>query len=33
MILDALLATCLFTAIVALLTVPFMPGPTKDANH
>jgi hypothetical protein len=33
MILDALLGTCLFAAIVALLSVPFMPpshGPHKD---
>ena len=32
MILDALFGVCIFAAIVALLSVPFMPGPEKDAG-
>jgi hypothetical protein len=32
MILDALFGVCIFTAIVALLSVPFMPRPKKDAE-
>ena len=33
MILDALLGTCLFVAVVALLSVPFMPRSKKDAQR
>jgi hypothetical protein len=33
MILDALVGTCLFAALVALLSVPFMPASRKDAQR
>ena len=32
MILDALFATCIFAAVVALLAVPFMPSAHDDAD-
>ena len=32
MILDALFGVCIFAAIVALLSVPFMPRSDKDAE-
>jgi len=32
MILDALLGVCIFAAMVALLSVPFMPRSGKDAD-
>ncbi len=33
MILDALLATCLFAAVVALFSAPFMPGAKKNQDQ
>jgi hypothetical protein len=33
MILDALLGTCLFVALVALLSVPFMPKAAKQPKE
>jgi hypothetical protein len=33
MIVDALMWTCLFAAVVALLSVPFMPRSDKNANE
>ena len=33
MILDALMATCFFAAIVALLSVPWMIGTEPDDRH